>query len=385
MGSTRTEWRDCGRRPEGAADPGGEVACPDGADAAQGMKSARVAAVGCGGEEQHEAGPDGERVCGSPALTVACRAVRLVYHHGVPAHVRDTAPDFGALGEIDRCHANAGNGPGIDCRRQHGPKAAQPGGVGDDGFHAESVRQLGAPLIAEARWREHEHAVEDRARSKLGQHEARFDRLAETDRVGKEESSCSVANHRQGGFELMGEQVEAGTGRRSQGVRLALAEDGGAQRSHPGASRDGTNPAWQRLRLRPVERRQQDEAAASLESGVAGRGRLEVELTAIGMGHDGTQQPPPPAHPHEGARLNCCVQELPPPTGLADGRNCHPSRAAGRFAEQFRSRAARWRIPTQGACYSRRDSAAHGLPAGFGGTGGIRDGSRDSRLREKTP
>ncbi len=291
----------------------GQDACREGADAAQRAEGSRIAAVGRGRQQQDEPGPHGERVCGSPALTVARRAVRLVYHHGVPAHVLHVAADLRALREIDRCHANAGNGPGVDCRRQHGPEAAQPGGIGDDRLHAESARELRAPLIAEARRCEHEHAIEGGARSKLGQHEARFDRLAEADRVGKQKPPRAVPNHRQGGFELMGEQVEIGAGRRCQGVRLALVEDGSAKRGHPCPPRDREDPARRCLGFRPIERRQQDEVMASLAAVLAGRGSLEAEFAAIGVGHDGAQQPPPPARPHEGARLNRCVQELPPP------------------------------------------------------------------------
>ncbi len=168
-----------------------------------------------------------------------------------------------------------------------------------------------APLIAEARRREHEGAVERRARAEFGQHEARLYRLAQADRVGEEQPARAVANDRQGGFELVRKQIERRAGGRRQRSRRALAEQGDAQRGHPGTPRGRHDQVRLRAARQTVERREQDNRTPG-RGRVAGR-RLEVEFLAVGVGHHRAQQPRASARLHERSRFNGRVQELPPP------------------------------------------------------------------------
>jgi hypothetical protein len=82
-------------------------------------------------------------------------------------------------------------------------------------------------------------------------------------------------------------------------------------------------------------------------------GGSEMEFGAFETGRQETQPPRAPAQLNEMPWFNNCVQELPPQDASRVAETALCPRAAEGFSAEFRSGAARPRIRTQAACYSR--------------------------------
>ena len=175
--ATRTKVHGLARPPEH------EKAIAMGADVAQRLELAAVAAVRCGGEKQHVGGTAGKPGGCSMALAVAGHAVRFVDHDRVPSARQDGAQDLRPLDVIDRRNRNRRRGPRVHADRQRRDPIAHGSGVDDGGVEVEAPRELARPLIAQARRREDEYFLHGAARAELCDGEPRLNRFSQPDSV----------------------------------------------------------------------------------------------------------------------------------------------------------------------------------------------------------
>ena len=134
----------------------------------------------------------------------------------------------------------------------------------------------------------------------IGEDDAGLDRLAEADLVGKQQPR-RAARARQGGLELVVEQVDAGRRDASQIVRAVIAGQQRAQAEHPPAPSDRARPGHVFGRLQSVERSEQRPADPEIRR----RGADETARAALAVVDDLDDAPPAAPRVDQRAGAGC--------------------------------------------------------------------------------
>ena len=259
-----------------------------------------------GREERHAARPPGQAARGQPAIAPARHGVRFIDDERIPHDRLERARHFRPLDEVERDDADALELPRIRAARQPCHVARERGGVHERRVETEPMLELGDPLVAQARRRQHERATRQPARRQLRQDQARLDRLAEAHVVGQQHARREPADDGERRLELVREQIHAGAGRGVQAVEGMRRPGGAGQDTHGRARGRGAGPTGARQPPRSIERVEQRAGAGSGRTGERG----QVQLFTGVVASDARDAPVAAAHPHELARHEIRVHFL---------------------------------------------------------------------------
>ena len=193
------------------------------ADGAQGPECAGVAVVRRRREQYDVRGARGQRRDGLVPVAVPGEAVCFVHDDGVPRAGGDRGQHVGALDVVHRDDRDWPGGPRVDTVRERGDAPGDRSKIDDVGLEAEAFRQLAGPLFAQAGRRDDQHAVGRAARPQLRDRQAGLNRLPQPHLVRQQDAAAVSPHERDGGFELVRHQLDAGAPRGAQVPRGVLA------------------------------------------------------------------------------------------------------------------------------------------------------------------
>ncbi len=168
-------------------------------------------------------------------VAVAGEAVRFVDDDDVPRARGDRRQDVRALDVVHRHDRDRPGRPRIDAVGQRGDAAGNGSKIDDVSLEIEAFRELAGPLFAQAGRRDDQHAVGRAARPQLRDRQASLNRLPQPDLVRQQDAAAVSARQRNGGFELMRQQLDASAPRRAQLPLGELVEQQLAARPAPAA------------------------------------------------------------------------------------------------------------------------------------------------------
>lgn len=186
------------------------------ADSAQGSERTDIPVVRRRGEQHDVGSTSGQCRHGFVPVAVPREAVRFVDDDDIPRARGDGGQDIRALDVVHRDDRDRPGRPRIDAVRQRRHAAGHGAKIDDVSLEIEALREFAGPLFAQAGGRDDQHAVGRAARPQLRDGQARLNRLPQSDLVGEQDAAAVAARQRNGGFELVRQQLDAGAPRRAE-------------------------------------------------------------------------------------------------------------------------------------------------------------------------
>ena len=134
--------------------------------------------------------------------------MRLVEDGDVPREPLERADHFRPLDEINRRDNERLERPRVDAGRQPGGCARDAVRIEDDRGQREAAGELAAPLFPQPRRADDKDSGVGVARQGFGNHQPRFDGLAEPHGVGDQESATVAVQKREHRLELKRNEVQ---------------------------------------------------------------------------------------------------------------------------------------------------------------------------------
>ena len=233
---------------------------------AQRLERARLSRMGRGGHQDDACRAAREPVDGCRPLGSQRAEMCLVHHEQVPAQRPHALQHFGLFHEVNRRNRNRHLLPRAVAGQRRPHASPQRCEVREFRLKPKAVRELVLPLGAKAGRAQDQRPDRVGPGAQVGENQASLDGLAEPHFVGQQQAHGSPGA-RQRGFELVLEQIDAGTRGSANAVEIAVrreqstqAEDPTAAPHVPGSGRAHDEP-------RPVERQQQCPAGPEIRCG----------------------------------------------------------------------------------------------------------------------